>query len=152
MKVNRHGWISFTYSSHVFPRKRQKPQIWHISQSENCVITRKIIRLWPDTIPSCKWSGHSGMPNLRSLLPWVFKKLQGHHLDGHTQLINPSVTCPDNKVLGANMWPIWARQDPGGPHVGPMSFAIWVGNGWSNRWMDRWMDKWTTWERNTSSD
>ena len=21
--------------------------------------------------------------------------------------------------------PIWGRQDPGGPHVGPMNFAIW---------------------------
>ena len=34
-------------------------------------------------------------------------------------------TCPDNKVHGANMGPIWGRQDPGGPHVGPMNFAIW---------------------------
>ena len=25
------------------------------------------------------------------------------------------------------MGPIWGRQDPGGPHVGPMNFAIWVG-------------------------
>ena len=32
---------------------------------------------------------------------------------------------PDSKVHGANMGPIWGRQDPGGPHVGPMSFAIW---------------------------
>ena len=31
---------------------------------------------------------------------------------------------PDNKVHGANMGPIWGRQDPGGPHVGPMNFAI----------------------------
>ena len=32
---------------------------------------------------------------------------------------------PDSKVHGANMEPIWGRQDPGGPHVGPMNFAIW---------------------------
>ena len=32
---------------------------------------------------------------------------------------------PESKVLGANMGPIRGRQDPGGPHVGPMSFAIW---------------------------
>ena len=32
---------------------------------------------------------------------------------------------PDSKVHGANMGPIWGRQDPGGPHVGPMNFAIW---------------------------
>ena len=34
--------------------------------------------------------------------------------------------CPDSKVHGANMGPIWGRQDPGGPHVGPMNVAIWV--------------------------
>ena len=33
---------------------------------------------------------------------------------------------PDSKVHGANMGPIWGRQDPGGPHVGTMNFAIWV--------------------------
>ena len=33
---------------------------------------------------------------------------------------------PDNKVHGANMGPIWGRQDPGGPHVDPMNFAIWA--------------------------
>ena len=33
---------------------------------------------------------------------------------------------PDNKIHGPNMGPIWGRQDPGGPHVGPMNLAIWV--------------------------
>ena len=33
---------------------------------------------------------------------------------------------PDSKVHGANMGLILGRQDPGGPHVGPMNFAIWV--------------------------
>ena len=32
--------------------------------------------------------------------------------------------CPDSKVHWINMGPIWGRQDPGGPHVGPMNFAI----------------------------
>ena len=32
---------------------------------------------------------------------------------------------PENKVRGANMEPIWGRQDPDGPHVDPMNFAIW---------------------------
>ena len=36
---------------------------------------------------------------------------------------------PDNKVHGANMGPIWGRQDPGGPHFGPTNFVIWVGMG-----------------------
>ena len=32
----------------------------------------------------------------------------------------------DNKVHGANMGPIWGRQDPGVSHVVPVNFAIWV--------------------------
>ena len=32
---------------------------------------------------------------------------------------------PDSKVQEANMGPIWGRQDPGGPHVGSVKFAIW---------------------------
>ena len=35
------------------------------------------------------------------------------------------LATPDSNVHGANMGPIWGRQDPGGPHVGPMNFAIW---------------------------
>ena len=33
---------------------------------------------------------------------------------------------PDSKVHGSHMGPIWGRKDPGGPHVGPMNFLIWV--------------------------
>ena len=33
---------------------------------------------------------------------------------------------PDSKVHEANMGPIWGRQDPEGPKVGPMNFDIWV--------------------------
>ena len=32
---------------------------------------------------------------------------------------------PNNKVHVENMGPILGRQDPGGPHVGPMNLAIW---------------------------
>ena len=31
---------------------------------------------------------------------------------------------PDSKIHGANMGATWGRQDPGGPHVGPMNLAI----------------------------
>ena len=41
---------------------------------------------------------------------------------------------PDSKVHGANMGPIWGRQDPVGPHVGPMNFAIWVLNINNSSW------------------
>ena len=42
----------------------------------------------------------------------------------HNSIRNPS-KVPDNKVHGIHMGPIWGRQDPGGPHIGPMNFAIW---------------------------
>ena len=31
----------------------------------------------------------------------------------------------DYEVHGANIGPIFGQQDPGGPNVGPMNFAIW---------------------------
>ena len=33
-------------------------------------------------------------------------------------------TVPDSKVDAANMGPTWGRQDPGGPHIGPINLAI----------------------------
>ena len=36
-----------------------------------------------------------------------------------------SLFNPDSKVHEVNMGPNWGRQDPGGPHVGPMNLAIW---------------------------
>ena len=38
----------------------------------------------------------------------------------------PAENHPDSKVHGANMGPTWGRQDPGGPHVGPVNLAIWA--------------------------
>ena len=37
---------------------------------------------------------------------------------------NLLLTGSDSKVHGANIGPIWGRQDQGGPYVGPMNFAI----------------------------
>ena len=37
--------------------------------------------------------------------------------------------APDYKFHGDNMGPIWGRQDPGGPHVGPMNHAY-LGEVW----------------------
>ena len=38
--------------------------------------------------------------------------------------ILPLYKILDIKVHGAYMGPTWGRQDPGGPHVGPMNLAI----------------------------
>ena len=40
---------------------------------------------------------------------------------------NSTRNNPDGKVHGTNMGHTWGRQDPGGPHVGPMNFI--AGNG-----------------------
>ena len=32
---------------------------------------------------------------------------------------------PDSNVHGGQHGAIWGRKDPGGPHDGPMNFAIW---------------------------
>ena len=47
---------------------------------------------------------------------FVTNRASGHT---HTALC----AFPDSKVNGANMGPM----GPGGPHVGPMNFANWVG-------------------------
>ena len=39
--------------------------------------------------------------------------------------VNISSLVPESKVRGANIGPIWGRQNPDGPHVGPMNFVIW---------------------------
>ena len=36
----------------------------------------------------------------------------------------------DSKVHGANMGPIWSWKDPGGPHNGPINFAVWYAKGY----------------------
>ena len=41
-------------------------------------------------------------------------------------------TVPDSKAYGANMGPPWGRQDPCGPHVGPMNLAMW-GHLWKTK-------------------
>ena len=50
--------------------------------------------------------------------------------------ITISKQFPYSMVHCANMGPIWGRQDPGGPHGGPMNFAIWkiTIKLWTNQW------------------
>ena len=48
-----------------------------------------------------------------------------HNLTRNCSFCGAWQLSPDSKVHGDNMGPIWGRQDPGGPHVGPMNFATW---------------------------
>ena len=49
------------------------------------------------------------------------------HLSHNVRYYHPYILTtrnrdsPDSKVQGANMGPIWDRQDPGGPHAGPVN-------------------------------
>ena len=43
-----------------------------------------------------------------------------------TEALRVEVTYPDSMVHGAHTGPIWGRQDPDGPNVGPINFAIWI--------------------------
>ena len=74
------------------------------------LILRNLIDLWPFKCQSLLvtlWSCASDLWSWKVLFLEIF-------------------LLRNSKVHGANMGPIWGRQDPGGPHVGPMNFAIWV--------------------------
>ena len=49
-----------------------------------------------------------------------------HNLNKYDVWFVTSTRLPNSKVHGANMGPIWGRQDLVGPHVSPMNFAIWA--------------------------
>ena len=76
------------------------------------------------------WSTSDGGPCFflsESIFKWGAVTWQGWE---GTRMAAPTMatrrhTIPDNKAHRANMGPIWGRQDPGGPHVGPMNFVIW---------------------------
>ena len=56
----------------------------------------------------------------------ILWKHKGDYVTQHDPIPKAQINAiPDSKVHGANMGPIWGRQDPGGPHVGPMNFAVW---------------------------
>ena len=63
------------------------------------------------------------LPHLRLILQELEALEQS--LSNPTFIDSFTYMIPDNKVHGDNMGPIWGRQDPGGPHVGPMNLAIW---------------------------
>ena len=81
--------------------------IWHV---RHCVVyhsyqdNRRVVVSWVENIVYEWCTTGKGLSTIQTLI--------------HHQL-------PDSKVHVANMEPIWGRQDPDGPHVGPTNFAIW---------------------------
>ena len=76
-----------------------------------------------DSVSRLTW-----LRNLPKTHEWFTNKMggvvmEGYNIvgDGTPQALFPILgETPDSKVHGANMGPIWGRQDPSGPHVGPM--------------------------------
>ena len=54
----------------------------------------------------------------------TFELIWRYAITHMTKLDHLLVMNPDSKIHGNNMGTIWGRQGPGGPHVGPMNFAI----------------------------
>ena len=80
---------------------------------------------FPPPPPQRSENVYFSLADTYSLVP---KQGQGHY----TKFVYSVISCfqnhknnPDGKVHGANMGPIWGQQDPCGPHVDPMNFAIW---------------------------
>ena len=70
----------------------------------------------------CPWrERYAAVAGAKNVIWW-----QGNATCTGSVLICFRTDFPGSRVHGANMGPIWDRQDPGGPHVCPMNFAIWV--------------------------
>ena len=75
-----------------------------------------LLGYYPDTLPILSSNHNAFEDRTSSALQWL------------DQMVGIRLVTPDSKVHGVNTGPIWGRQDPGGPHVGPMNFAIWDHN------------------------
>ena len=118
---------------------------WNITTTGNpsLIILKKNIKWWNEStnINCMKWLIHNCIKLLDVSYTFLWMLLLAHVLLSHKlgQLSCPSIIIylhniwwsvtavwiHDSKVHGANMGLISGRQDPGGPHLGPMNFAIW---------------------------
>ena len=70
-----------------------------------------------------KWApGITLTPNTRKSIIWNYDVLVLRRIYSSLGLND----YPDSKVHGTNMGSSWGRQDPGGSHVGPINFGIWI--------------------------
>ena len=73
-----------------------------------------------------RWSNPVGIGKIDQYQHHEKKETKRKRMYNSWDALHHAIKSPDSKVPGANMWPIWDRQDPGGPHVGPMNFVMWV--------------------------
>ena len=77
--------------------------------------------------PLCgEFTGDRWIPRKNGQLGGNFFHLMTSSWYRETTRVPVVEASPDSKVYGANVGPTWGRQDPGGPHVGHMNFAIWA--------------------------
>ena len=78
-----------------------------------------MIHLWPP------FQLHCMKPITNSPAP---RSSKHHDISNHQCLLVQQLVQVDNKntQISRFMGLTWGRQDPGGPHVGPMSLALWV--------------------------
>ena len=73
---------------------------------------------------TCPWRCYVGcilsVPRLICFQPYLLLCCMQYH-----GILDHIVTKPNYTLIARFMGPIWGWQDPGGPHVGPMNFAIW---------------------------
>ena len=75
--------------------------------------------------PDRPWIGDSGAADITWMIcVMMYQYFMVKTLSGVSKRV--LLIYPESKVHVANMGSIWGRQDPGGPHVGPLNFAIWV--------------------------
>ena len=99
------------------------PKYHRVGSSKS--MTNYDFRQWETTL-HCNAISHWLSPYQEwSLIQYGFCRNQELDQD-HSAARRLIIKSPDSKVYGANMGPVWGRQDPGGPHVGPMNLAIWV--------------------------
>ena len=102
------------------------PRLWCASKYPHSAWGRDMMRIWGTNSQNVlyQWSGTLMATSIN--LYCFYDTLHQWHLYQKTFCKGNCLlrTVPDSKVRGANMGPIWGRQDPGGPHVGPRNFAI----------------------------
>ena len=94
-----------------------------------CTMPRETSCWCPNTSSrSTSWLGHwrsSQMSSSRPTDVWrMRKRKQTRSFQNKLCFHKTEYSHPNSKVHGANMGPTWGRQDPGGPHVSPINFAI----------------------------
>ena len=117
--MENHTWISTMHGSWKKLSHCTHPVII-MTKFRNCQWYKKFISFWP-YVATIQQDISFTTDDYSKLIYHKFHWMLG--LAGRLWAWTP---FPDNKVHEANMGAIWGRQDPGGPHVGPINFAIWV--------------------------